>query len=112
MVGFPMFSGFISKILFAQAAMENDGKMLVTVVALAVSTILNAMYFLKTVIRIYTPLPADGGGEEAEGNTVLHMRDCPAKSLAMICFIALNLFLGLSSEPIVDLIRKGLDMFA
>ena len=112
MVGFPMFSGFISKILFAQAAMENDGKMLVTVVALAVSTILNAMYFLKTVIRISTPLPADGGGEEAEGNTVLHMRDCPAKSLAMICFIALNLFLGLSSEPIVDLIRKGLDMFA
>lgn len=110
MVGFPMFSGFISKVLFAQAAMENDRKMLVTVVALAISTILNAMYYLKTVIRIYTPV--HGEREGAKKNRTLSFADCPVKGIAMICFIALNVFLGLSSEPIVELIRQGLVMFA
>ena len=55
MVGMPMFSGFISKLLFAQAAMESTHKMLPTLIALAISTILNAIYFMKTVIRLYTP---------------------------------------------------------
>ena len=55
MVGFPLFGGFISKLLFGQAAMENVHKMLPTLIALAISAILNAVYFMKTVIRIYMP---------------------------------------------------------
>ena len=109
MVGFPMFSGFISKILFAQAALGNDRKMLVTMIALAISTILNAMYFLKTVIRIYTPVKKDN--QVIPRTSIIRMGDCPGKSLAMLCFIILNLFLGLCSDPIVNLIRKGLEMF-
>ena len=31
-------------------------KMLPTLIALAISTILNTVYFLKTVIRLYTPV--------------------------------------------------------
>lgn len=110
MVGFPMFSGFISKILFAQAAMECDDKMLVTVVALAISTVLNAMYFLKTVLRIYTPEKAEMPGQEQ--NRIVTVRENLPKSAAMVCFVALNFLLGLCSEPIVELIRKGLEMFA
>ena len=64
MVGVPMFSGFISKLLFSQAAVQNDGKMLPTLIVLGISTILNAIYFMKTVIRIYTPV------EEGEYPTV------------------------------------------
>lgn len=55
MVGIPMFAGFISKLMFAQAGVESNHKMLLTLVALAISTVLNAVYFMKTVIRIYTP---------------------------------------------------------
>ena len=56
MVGIPSFSGFVSKLLFAKAAIINPTwKMFPTVIVLAISTILNAIYFLKTVIRIYTP---------------------------------------------------------
>lgn len=56
MVGIPVFSGFISKLLFAQAGVgvENTAKMLPTLIALAISTVLNAVYFMKTVIRLYT----------------------------------------------------------
>ena len=38
------------------------------------------------------------------------MTEEPAKSFALICFIVLNLFLGLSSEPIIRLIENGLNM--
>ncbi len=104
MVGVPVFAGFISKILFAQAAVKNTGKLMPTMIVLAISTILNAIYFMKTVIRIYTPCP-----------------DCPYEGIAMkkeklyavsiILFVALNIALGMSSQPVVDAIASGLDMF-
>ncbi|MDE6751139.1 MAG: sodium:proton antiporter [Lachnospiraceae bacterium] len=110
MVGFPMFSGFISKLLFAQAAVENKHKILITMIALAISVILNAVYFMKTVIRIYTPekkeVIQDKGFED------VLVWEQPLKSVALICFIVLNLFLGLSSEPVINLIEQGLKMFA
>ena len=110
MVGIPMFSGFISKLLFAQAALGNRHKIMITLIALAISVILNAVYFMKTVIRIYTPekreVVINKGFEE------IHMGEQPAKSIALICFIVLNLLLGLSSEPVINLIEQGLQMFA
>lgn len=110
MVGFPMFSGFISKLLFSQAAVESRHKMLITLIALAISVILNAVYFMKTVIRIYTPekkeVVWDKGFEE------IAVWEQSEKSIALVCFIALNLFLGLSSEPVINLIQWGLKMFA
>ena len=110
MVGFPMFSGFISKILFAQAAVEHRYKMLITLIALALSTILNAVYYMKTVIRIYTP--EDPEVIARKGYTQIMLKSQPYKSVIMVCFIILNLLLGLSSDPIIRLIEQGIDMFA
>ena len=110
MVGFPIFSGFISKILFAQAAVDGTWKMLPTMIALAISTILNAVYFMKTVIRLYTP--EKKAVIRAKKFRTIPAGECPAKSIALVCFIILNLILGLCSEPIVGLIRQGLEMFA
>lgn len=103
MVGIPMFSGFISKILFAQAAVLNKGKMLPTMIVLAVSTILNAIYFMKTVIRIYTPISA--GYEKTE------WKKAKLYTVICVCFILLNFWLGVMSQPVVDLIQRGLEMF-
>lgn len=108
MVGLPMFSGFISKLVFSQAAIGHTHKMLPTLIALAISTVLNAVYFMKTVIRIYMP-PA-GDAQIREGRTVT-MWEQPGKSIALICFIILNLILGLNSEPVIRLIETGLGMF-
>ena len=110
MVGFPMFAGFISKLLFAQAGVESAHKMFLTLVALAISTILNAVYFMKTVIRIYTP---NRKGMAAQKNFVkIKAKDQMAKSVALVCFVILNLVLGLGSEPIIKLFEDGLKMFA
>lgn len=126
MVGMPMFSGFISKLFFARAAVGHAHKMFPTFIALAISTVLNAVYFMKTVIRIYTPLPKDGQRvivrvlDEEDGITVenmggkgqnIYIWEQPAKSAALICFILLNLVLGLNSDPIIRMIWSGLGMF-
>lgn len=108
MVGMPMFSGFISKLLFAQAAMGHTHKMLITLIALAISTVLNAIYFMRTVIRIYAPASKDTAGVERK---YIRMKEQPAKSVALVFLVLLNLILGLNSEPVVRLIESGLGMF-
>jgi len=104
MVGVPLFSGFISKLLFAQAAVQNNGKMLPALIVLGISTILNAIYFMKTVIRIYTP--ANGTG------SCVTFRSMKQYAVTLVCFIVLNIILGVSSQPVVDLIEQGLAMFS
>ncbi len=104
MVGIPMFSGFISKLLFSQAAIYAEGKMLITLIALAISTILNAIYFLKTVIRIYTPVKTD--------YKMQFVKDQKIYAIVIIGFCMVNIAIGMLSQPIVDLIQMGLDRFA
>lgn len=108
MVGIPAFSGFISKLLFAQAAVGHTHKMLPTVIALALSTVLNALYFMKTVLRIYSPTPDNMPIREGREISV---REQPGKAVVLCCFIVLSLALGLNSEPVLELIREGLEMF-
>ena len=112
MVGIPMFSGFISKLLFAQAGVgvEEMTTMLPTLIALAISTILNAVYFMKTVIRIYTPEKKKV--LKAKNFRQIKFTENLPKSIALVCFVLLNLFLGLCSEPVIRLIENGLNMFA
>lgn len=111
MVGIPMFSGFVSKLLFAEAAaMHPTWKVFPTLIVLAISTILNAIYFLKTVLRIYTPMsPAV---EEAKGFYCIKCNRQKMYTVTIILFIILNMVLGMASEPILDLITEGLHNFA
>ncbi len=109
MIGIPGLSGFISKLLFAQAAFETQVKMLPALIALAISTILNLVYFMKTVIRIYMPPKRIGLPEIGHVVTIGQEK---LKSVILVAFIVLNLVLGMFSEPIVNLIEQGLAMFS
>lgn len=104
MVGIPVFAGFVSKLLFAQAAVGNVGKMMPTMIVLGISTILNAIYFMKTVIRIYTPVPDSSYQTIDTKNEKLY-------ALAIVLFIVVTVMLGMLSQPVVDAIRSGLEMF-
>jgi len=106
MVGVPMFSGFVAKYLFATAAMHVGAKKLaLTLIVLAISTILNAIYFIHTVVTIYTPSDSDRKFLERKW----HER--PWVTAGLLVFILLNFVLGLYSGPVIDLITKGLQMF-
>lgn len=105
MVGVPLFSGFVSKLLFSQAAIQNHGKMFPALIVLGISTILNAIYFMKTVIRIYTPV----GNSEYES---MHVGQMKRYTVVLIFFVILNVLLGVWSDGIVAWIEKGLLMFS
>ncbi len=103
MIGIPMFGGFISKILFATAAVENQvGKMGITLIVLAISTMLNAWYFFRAIICIYTP---SSEKEKAKHFSLVY-------TVAMVAFIVLNLFFGTCSDIVIKGIQTGLAMFS
>ncbi len=107
MVGLPVMAGFVSKLLFATASLVNPNKMIGVLIVLAVSTVLNAVYYLRTVIRIYRPHPAPSLDFVCIG-----LRGQTVFVIAMIAFIMLNVFLGLASDPIIRTIEGGLAVFA
>ena len=73
------------------------------VIALAISTILNALYFIRAVISIYTPR------NEKYEKTDFHVQ--ATFSVAIVCFIVLNFLLGICSEPLIQAIEHGLMLF-
>lgn len=101
MIGIPLFAGFISKLNFAQASLETPSKTIATLIVLAISTLLNAVYFLRAVIVIYTPV------QKAQIRKIGWRGDVKFK-VAIVAFVALNLLLGIASKPIMDIIRTGL----
>ncbi len=106
MVGFPFLGGFTSKLNLALAAMALDQtRMLLVLAALVLSTWLNTIYFLRTVVTLYRkPLP-----------DVVYPRDkarrgaCYAVALLGLCVV--NITLGLFSRSILSDITLGLRMF-
>lgn len=136
MVGFPMLAGFISKLLFATSALQTPHKMLPTLIALAVSSTLNAIYFLRLVITIYSkPGTGRSGRNDVQQERAQAGQPCmgqwkkqPGKirndrvwtnektgdwklKLSILCLAVLNLALGLNSQPMVRMIAAGLGMF-
>ncbi len=134
MIGIPIFAGFSAKLLFAVAAAE-DGRMVVlfcTMIALALSSVLNAQYFLRTLIRIYT---AGKGGEDIWAPAIYEMEHIGSNQtlstppsrpvlteeeekssrrgyrIAALILVSSNLYLGLFSWSVVELIEQGIGMF-
>ena len=107
MVGVPVFAGFVTKLLLGLAAIHNTGslRILLVMIVLAVSSLLNALYFIRTVIRIYS-VP-EGGLDRSE----IRNRHEPGYHVSMVLLAAANLFLGLFSRPVLKLIERGFAMF-
>lgn len=110
MVGIPIFAGFISKLLFAQAAIEGASwRMFPAIIVLGISTILNAVYFMKTVLRIYTPISREE--EQEKGFIRITWNQQKIYTIAIVLFIIVNVFLGTNSKPIIQMIEEGLRNF-
>jgi len=103
MIGIPFFSGFVSKVYFATASILNPEKMMPTLLVLALSTLLNALYYFPVLIVIYSH-PKDGE-EMPVIRTSLPYR------LAMVCFIVVNVYLGINYVAIIQALEKGLAAF-
>ena len=107
LVGIPLLSVFMTKITLVQAAIDVGGRhMGLVLIAVAISTLLNAVYFLGTAVNLFTPTK--------EGDEVLKptVRKNPFTSVALIGMIVLNLAMGLLSQPILSALAEGLKNFA
>lgn len=103
MVGVPLFAGFVSKIYFATASIYSPGKMAATLLTLAVSMVLNAMYFLPSVIAIWAP-PVKDGPEFIKAPFQWGF------SLSIILFICANVALGVFYQPVIHVIEMGIQL--
>ena len=107
LVGVPLLSVFMTKITLVQAAIDVGGRhMGLVLVAVAISTLLNAIYFLGTTVNLFTPTK--------EGDEVLRptVRKNPFTSVGLIGLIVLNLAMGLLSQPFLSALAEGLKNFA
>ena len=141
MIGIPMFAGFVPKLFFSTGAIQSDWfRLTVVLIALAVSTILNALYYLPACVNIWTPKKRKGedahGGHDAHGDAhghedphghgaeevdeedelILHEEhhEKPKSSVSfvvsMVLFIACNFALGICYQPITDIINAGISL--
>lgn len=99
MIGIPFFAGFGAKYYLSMAAMTNSSKMWFVLLALAISTVLNASYYIRAIRCIYSK------GTESPA----HHRVSRSYNLGMGVFIAANVALGLFYQKIVDIIALGLN---
>lgn len=107
LVGVPLLSVFMTKITLVQAAIDVGGRhMGLVLIAVAISTLLNAVYFLGTAVNLFTPTK--------EGDEVLRptVRKNPFTSVGLVGMIALNLAMGLLSQPFLSALAEGLKNFA
>ena len=116
MIGIPIFAGFSMKIIFADAAVDYGGKKFFLVMgALAVSSLLNVMYFMRTIVRIYSK-----NNDNANDNSITFKKaagdedeiDAFSYIASGILLTLANLFLGLYSPVAVEAIIKGLSNFS
>lgn len=104
LVGVPVLGGFISKLVFSEAAFGYGGvHMWVMLLALAVSTLLNVLYLMKTVITLYRPA--------REGSTLAAEKPAASAVCAMLGFVVLNVLLGVLAQPILEIITNGFQLF-
>ena len=106
MVGIPFTGGFIAKLQLASASMPFGGwTRALVLVALAISTLLNAVYFLHTVVSIYRRAPSDI-------NYPTLTRPPRHAAVALVISMLMTLYLGIGSGPIIKIIESGFKLFS
>ena len=107
LTGIPLLSVFMTKITLTQAAIGTGGlHMGIVLGAVAISTLLNAVYFLGTTVSLFTLAK--------EGDEVLPSaaHPNPLTAAGLVGMMALNLALGLCAQPFLSALAQGLARFA
>lgn len=134
MIGIPLMAGFPPKLYFSTGAIEGNWFQLgLVLAALAVSTVLNALYYLPAIINMWTPKksqePSHGDAhghahDDAHGHAdelvaahepedeleEIHEKPRITVSfvVSMVVFLASNFALGIFYQPIISIIEQGI----
>ncbi len=104
MIGIPFFAGFNAKVLLSSAAIEFASyKMVASLLVIAISTVLNALYFIPVLYILYTH-PKEELYEKKTKKPWLY-------KLSILGFIALNFIVGIFGSLFYSLLQNGFAMF-
>ena len=106
MIGIPLFGGFVSKLYFANAAVPT-GMTAMILLTIALSTVLNALYYVPALLAIWVKPPAE---DEAVILADVRAEElAPDRSFTAAAILpTLGIFaLGILYHPITDLIEAG-----
>lgn len=99
MIGVPIFAGFVSKYYLAISTIHNKYIMIMVLFVLAISMILNATYFLPTVISIWN---------KNDISEIKIVKNSILQNIILGSFIVINFILGIYFEPILEIIQHGI----
>ena len=104
MLGIPFLAGFSSKYFILLAAMDSKDSWVIYVVGLtlAISTVLNALYFIRTVIRIYA--------RPKKPEEIIRKKQDPAYLIPASILLGINIFMGVLPMVIFTIIERGFGM--
>lgn len=98
--GFPLLAGFGAKYLIAEAAFHSPVYLMMTLVGLAISALLNAMYYIPAVVNLWMPSKTKYPPVQSD----------LSRKVALVLFIVVNVGLGVCFLPIMDLLSVGIVM--
>jgi len=106
MIGVPLFGGFAVKAQLSLAAIARTGwKAWFALGAIVISTVLNALYYLHAVEKLFSKESAPACAKARAHYSGLYLA-------AMLAMIALNLYFGIHWEGFSHVIERGLTLFA
>lgn len=100
--GLPLLAGFSAKYSLAVAALSSHWQVMPALFGLAVSSVLNAMYYIPAILAIW--------GKRREGIPVQPHFGGREHRFAILCFLVCNVVLGVAVGPILGLIYQGLSL--
>ena len=101
MVGIPLLAGFTAKFYLADAAGGNPMKMWAALLALCISSVLNAMYYIPAIVAIWSH-PLHEYEEDLTPNRAFQVA-----GIILAVFVVL---LGVLPTPFWKIIERGLSM--
>ena len=101
MIGIPLLTGFTAKFFFAEAAVVGGLRMWAAILALAASSVLNALYYIPAVIAVWSR-PTEEYEEARTPNRGF--------AVAAVVLMAGVVLLGTAAGPVLRVIRMGLSM--
>ncbi len=105
MIGIPLFGGFAVKYNLAVAALSVDYKNILALIALVISTVLNAIYYVPAMMVLFK--------KDKNTEKVVFIPD--KKDFGFIIsntvFIVCNFILGIFSYKFIEIILEGLRLF-
>ena len=106
MIGIPLFGGFVSKLYFANAALLT-GTTVLSLLAIVLSTVLNALYYVPALLAIWLKPPReDEKAILADVRTEELVFDWDFAAANVLLVLAIFV-LGIFYHPITDVLEAG-----